>query len=232
MKTVDPSLLFGNQSPFDIADEQIKKLILEQGKLHSKKKGETIYLTGDPVDNVILVLAGRVQVSKTDANGRSVLIHPAIEGNWVGFVGYFHSGLWPYDLTADSPCELFCLPKSTLEAVTKLNPLIYRRILEIIAYYSCFFAEHLMGFVCKPLNVRVIQAVLSFSAHYQTDEIPLTQSDLAAFLGVTREAVAQQLGQLQKSKLIASGYRKLIILDKALLYEMSSGTHKEGIRED
>lgn len=231
MSVIDSELLFGNQSPFDIADEEARKIILEQGRLCKKKKGEAIYLAGDSVDNVILILSGQVQVSKTDVGGRSVLIHPAIAGSWVGFVGYFYNGCWPYDLIVMRECEFFSVSKNTLEAVTKLNPLIYRRILEIMAYYSSFFADHLMGFVCKPLNIRVTQALISFSERYKTNEIPLTQSDLAAFLGVTREAVAQQLGQLQKSKHIASGYRKIIILDKVSLLEMSSITHGDGLQE-
>lgn len=221
----DLDLVFGEQSPFNVADESARQIILEQGWLCRKRKGEVIHLAGDEVDHVILVLSGQLQISKTDINGRGVLIHPAVAGGWVGFVGYYYNATWPYDLTAECECELFCVPKTTLEEVTLMNPLIYRRILEIMAFYSCFFADHLMGFVCKPLNIRLIQALLSFAKRYQSDEVSVSQSDLASFLGVTREAVAQQLRQLQKLKLIASGYRKIIILDKPELQSMAAETY-------
>ncbi|MEH6448332.1 MAG: Crp/Fnr family transcriptional regulator [Oleispira sp.] len=210
-------ILFNPQSPFNIASDDIKQLILDQGRLVQKKKGERISFEGEPLNYIIAVKSGKVRVSKTDEHGRCLLIHRAVPGNWMGFSGHFCGAQWPHDLKADNNCELFYLPRMTFESVLESDPLIYRKILTLMSYYTNFFCDHLMDFVCKPLKSRVIQALLSLSERYQTLELELTQADLASFLGVTREAVAQQLSQLQKLGMVSSGYGKLIIVDKDVL---------------
>lgn len=214
MKQAYCDILFGSSSPFQDASEEIKSLLIEHGRISKKKKGMIINAEGDDVDYVYLILSGQAQISRTDVNGRSVLIHPGATGSWVGFVGYYFNKKWPYDLVSSLNCELFCLPVKALEQVCDINPHIYRKILELMAYYSCFFGDHLMAFVCKPLCLRIAEALLSFSERYQSLEVKLTQNDLAAFLGVTREATAQQLSQLQKSGYISSGYGKIVINNK------------------
>lgn len=207
-------LLFAQDSPFNIDNGAFRETIVKSGKVTKRRKGDVVFKSGDPVSHIVLVLSGQLHVSRTDKNGRSVLIHPAIPGSWVGFVGYFYNKIWPYDLTAGSSCELYLIQVEGLEEAGKLAPELYRNILNITAFYSCFFADHLMGFVCKPLETRVLEALISFSRRYQSNEIPMTQANLAAFLGVTRETIAQQLSSLQKSNFIKSGYGKIVILEK------------------
>lgn len=220
MKSEYTDIIFGEKSPLSIDNSDFRRIIIESGKVASKKKGEILFKAGDPVNHIVLVLKGQLHVSRTDPNGRSVLVHPAIPGSWVGFVGYFYNNIWPYDLTTGSNCEIFYLKSTALEEAGKLAPEVFRKILEVTAFYSCFFADHLMGFVCKPLETRVMEALISFSRRYQSNEIPMTQSNLAAFLGVTREAIAQQLSQLQKSGFIKSGYGKIVILKKEEILEI------------
>ncbi|WP_342108103.1 Crp/Fnr family transcriptional regulator [Methylobacterium sp. SI9] len=86
-----------------------------------------------------------------------------------------------------------------------------------VRYADCLLAQVLQSVACNathPIEQRVVRWLLALQDRLGTDALPVTQTVLAAMLGVGRSYVSGVLGTLQDRGLIVVGRGRIHLLDR------------------
>lgn len=215
--SVNNALLFGGDSHFSVLSESRRLQLSKDMTLLKYGSGEMIHRAGDTAEGIFCVLSGAVRFSGSDGEGSYTLVQDLLPGEWFGFMGYFGDGLRPQDACAFKPCQLAFLKGHYLDEVLNENPQIYRSILHQLALYSTDFFSRYFGAVNLSLRTRIAQMLLQIAQWQSSQELSISQTDLASLLGVTREAVGVHLNELKQIGAIQLGYKKIKIIAPALL---------------
>jgi CRP-like cAMP-binding protein len=209
--------LFVDGSHFSLLNESRRLQLSQDMKLSKYDSGEMIHREGDTAEGIFCVLSGVVRISSSDNQGSYTLVQDLLPGGWFGFMGYFGEGYRPQDACALEPCLLGFLKGRYLDEILNEYPQIYRSILRQVALYSTDFFSRYFSAVNLSLRTRIVQMLLQVSQWQSSQELNISQTDLASLLGVTREAVGVHLNELKQIGAIQLRYKKIRIIDSSLL---------------
>jgi hypothetical protein len=89
-----------------LADDEIDRLI-EQGRSATYRSGAVVFRRGDPAEEVLTVLCGRIKLSSTSPRGKEVLFDLIEPGHSVGELALLEGRTRPLDATAVKPSAIF-----------------------------------------------------------------------------------------------------------------------------
>lgn len=186
-------------------------------KYHARRfqKGEIVIVQGEIPDCAYIIKKGIIKTYNLTSQGEEKPL--SFDSNGEAFpIGWIFSHLkWaPYYYEAFSDCELYCIPKNDYIEFLKKNPDV---LFENLSYMSFRYSSFQMRLNAleqsKALN-KVINTLhflcLRFGKELKEDtvkiDLPLTQQELANFMGLTRETTGIELKKLQKKGIIT--YRR------------------------
>lgn len=185
---------------------------------HSERE---IIRQGTFLNQAYLVLRGAVEISIFDLEGNCVLAHLAQAGEVVGEV----------ELLTDRICLANCLARPGTTVAGFDLPLLRQFIPaeRLLRNLACTFHDrltrdnrlHLVAmFYCSEDRIR--SHLLSLTTPDQP-QATISQADLAAFSGCSRQTVNRTLAQLRSDGLVEVTRGKVVILDRDRLQKLSMG---------
>jgi len=191
-------------------------------------KGNIIYFQGEAPRQAFLVKDGTVRVYAIDDQGEEYVVGFYTIGDvfpidWLH--GYTSTASFYYE--ALTPCELAPIEKSSYEAV-RTQP-------EIAAYMLDRFLHESNSNLIRNLALQQPRAkdkIIYFfyflairhgeemASGLYTLGIPLTHQTIANCLGLTRETVATELGNLKRSGAVAYRNKKYVVDKKLVIREV------------
>jgi CRP-like cAMP-binding protein len=194
----------------------------ELRRLGSRRRypaGTTLFLEGDPAHEALVLLAGEVKVSVGSAEGREVILDVYEPGSLLGELSVIDGKPRSATVSALSPVEVLVVAAGLFNEFLDRNPKVLRRLLiEVVdrlrtrvRHQLEFGAGDALGRVCarlveladrqgKPKNGLVVES-------------PVSQADLAAWTGLSREAVVKALRALRQLGWIENRGRTIAIRD-------------------
>jgi CRP-like cAMP-binding protein len=194
-----------------------KQLLAERAVIRRYKAGAVLWVAGDRLHSLAVVLDGRVRVVR-EARGRQHVVHSEGPGGTLGEVPLFTGGSAPATAIAATPTRCILLTRHAIEAAITAEPAV-----------AWFFLSRLAGRI-RVLVDRVDQLTLESATtrlagllwtHIEQGEneivaLGMTQAALAAELGTVREVVVRALRTLRVAGLIApAGRGRLRVTDRA-----------------
>lgn len=188
-------------------------------------RGEYVWRLGDPADEVCVVLEGEVKDSVMDADGVEVVHFVHGPGMTFGEPGYFavdrHRVV---DNVALEPSVLIRLPRRELQPFIDRHPQIKDRALERLASDLRWMSSMIVSMVRRSLADRVALRLLELvDSSRSAGDPPVTpkisQSTLAAMIGVSRENVNRALAGLVGEGLVRHEGGRYLIVDESALRE-------------
>ncbi len=197
--------------------ESTRKALFVRGSLRAFEKGMLLFADGDPGGAVFFLLRGTLQMTKSTQRGRRQIIccsdPAACHGTCLLFFG--ERGL--ADVRGLEPGRLLVVPRDEFERLTQADPAFCRAAWNGAA--DCML--HLNNLVTQLSFSKVAERVIAQLLEGTTqdgDLVRLTQADLAASVGTTREVVARSLAGLQADRLIRLGRARITVLDREGLH--------------
>jgi CRP-like cAMP-binding protein len=192
-------------------------------KVKKFQSGSMISQSGEPVNSLMVVIAGVVKGEMVDYAGRVIKIEdiPAPEALASAFM-FGNRNRFPVNVIAVSDGELLLIEKPDFLKLLMKNDIILVNFLDMISNRSQFLSEKI-----KFLNFKTIKGKL---AHYILQKagkerslvtLNLTQNDLAEFFGVTRPSVARALGDLEEEGYVEAKGKNIKIVDKEGLADLT-----------
>ncbi len=182
-------------------------------------RDEVIFHSDDPAGHVFLITSGTVKVSVPDEQGREVVVALERGGDVFGELALFDDSPRSATVTAITETHTLALARQEFIAVLERNPDAMRRMLALLVKTVRRSTGHVEDLVFLDLPGRVAKCLIDLADASGTEQIDMTQEDLAGFVGATRVSVNRVLADLEKRGAIKIGRRHLQLKDRAMLHD-------------
>lgn len=190
--------------------EEINEVLQKfHGMIKHFPKSDYIYLAGDAVESLCVVLEGTVQMIKEDIWGEKSIIANLSAGSVFGesFLGKLgERSVVSYFAASDSEILMLPLGKMLFEAASSVaSRRMMCNIVSILADNNTRLIEK-TEILCKKTLRSKIMAYLEQEARYNGSQkftIPFNRTDLANYLDADRSALTRELARMRDDGLIA-----------------------------
>lgn len=179
-------------------------------------KGETLFELGDEGDALFAIVEGAVEFSTYSIDGRRLALEIMREGALFGEIALFDPGERTADATAIEPTKLRKVKNGDVLGAIKDHPDLVIDMIALAGQRMRWMNRQLSEQVFLPMPVRLARKILHLTRDDTSAEpaLSLSQSELAEFIGATREAVSKTISQWKKQNVIHSSRGGITILDK------------------
>lgn len=211
-----------------IEPEELTRIALTMAR-HRYRRDEVIFHEGDPGDSLHVVVEGRVKITRESAEGEEAIVVVLQAGDSFGELVLLDGAPRSATATAMEPTETMTMARSTfVELVeggspfrTQLLTGIARRIRRLTDQLAEVHFLDLAGRLALQLTRLAEEAEPDRDADIALSR-SLTQSDLAAMVGGTRQRVNQILGDFTDEGLVAHDAGQLVVRDLERLRRRAS----------
>jgi len=198
-----------NYNWLENAESSAQCLVKELQKPLSYHPNQFVHRAGDIADGLYYIERGTIRINKLSNEGKELLVIDLVQGEWFGFIGCFGSGIRPNDAVALDTAKLLHLSKRNLDRVIKQYPSISLNVAHLLASYVEYYGSVYEHSVFMSLNSRLRATLQQLCKWKGTAELDISQNELAAMLGVTKEAIGINLNILKSQGVVNIGYRKI-----------------------
>ena len=207
---------------FEALPARLQNLIVHRSIIRKYSRGEVIVSEGTPAEGMFAVLQGQVRVMRGVGDAHDILIHIGEVGFWFGDHGTMTGAPSIGSIAADSLVRVLFLTVSEFERIVEDEPRYFRAfaglLFERYALLFRYMGETHSLAAEEWLHIRLADlAAMRRCDPLTTDpvSIAVSQADLAAMIGVSRQTLNALLARLEARGLIEVGYRSIRVLDEA-----------------
>jgi CRP/FNR family transcriptional regulator, cyclic AMP receptor protein len=206
-------------------DESERQALYGVGVRRKFARGAVLMFQHDLDERVMLLLFGRVKVTRVDNEGHELLLSIRDPGDVLGELALIDGEPRVATVTALEPVEALVAPaqafrrhlETTPRIATVMLEIVTRRFRETTLKRSQFSALDTMG----RLAARLLELTDRYGERGPDGGVsvssPLSQEDLAAWTGASRAGVAQAMHAMRELGWVRSERRRLLVLDEDAL---------------
>jgi CRP/FNR family cyclic AMP-dependent transcriptional regulator len=191
------------KSPLDHLNEVSLRQVAPHGVTRTFQRHSVIVNEGDETDSLYVLLSGRAKAFITGEDGREVVLNTIEAGDYFGEM-VLDGGPRSASVMTLEPCRLFVIPHGDVEGLLAANPLFARDLIERLIAKVRSLTQKVRDLALKDVYCRFVR----FAEEHAVDldgrlVVPerLTQHDIAARIGGSREMVSRIIRDL-----VAGGY--------------------------
>lgn len=182
------------------------------GHIRSFPAGSTIITAGEPMPFVGNVRSGVVKLTKVLADGRQQIVGLLFASDFVGRAFRDH---WPYSAEAATDVEICAFERAAFERVLADHPELEHHLLVATLNELDAARDWMMLLGCKSAEEKVASFLMFVARRAQNGgrcsephnaapsfALPISRSDMAAYLGTTVETVSRQITRLKTANVI------------------------------
>ncbi|HSY00719.1 MAG TPA: Crp/Fnr family transcriptional regulator [Acidobacteriaceae bacterium] len=192
-------------------------------------RGAIIFREGDSCGSIHVLCSGRVKLSATSREGRTLILKIARAGEVLGLSAALANQ--PYEVTAETvePVRLKTIRRQALLDFLDRTPDASMRAARTVALeYKAAFSEVRRLALPATASGRVAGLLLDWSRDAAPANavqgrcmMPLTHEEIASMTATTRETVTRVLGQMKRDQLISIRGAALTVLQPQALEQLA-----------
>ena len=182
--------------------------------------GETLFLEGDAAGEVLVLMSGEVKISVASMDGREVILDVLEPGALIGELSAIDGQPRSATVVALSAVEVLAVAAGPFNDFLDRHPEVLRQLLLEVIQRLRVRVRHQLEFGAGDALGRVCARLAELATRYGQDasgatalSSPVSQSELAAWTGLSREAVVKAMRALRQLGWIESHGRKIDIRD-------------------
>lgn len=184
--------------------------------------GVTLFREGDPVGALYIVEDGYVDVFTERPPERRIL-RTCGPGCTLGELPVRRQQrLLPYSAATRTTTRTLRLPAQTVEALIEIQPAICLRFLRLVGRCLARTEGRLLELSGRSALERTVQFILRETDEHESATIAVTQDEIAAAVGLSRQTINRVIGKLEAIGLIVRRRKALTILDRQRLEAMAN----------
>ena len=198
------------------------QLLLSYARRRSFARGEVVFHEDDPGDSLHLVTSGRFAVRGRTPVGETVTVGVRGPGESFGEMALVQGDARrSATVSALEQAETFAIYQDDFENLRRKHREMDRILIALLVGEVRQLNERLLEALYLPVKKRVLRRLLELARIYDNGtepvEVPLTQEELAEFVGATRSTVNRVLREEQERGTLELGRGKTRLLDLAAL---------------
>jgi CRP/FNR family cyclic AMP-dependent transcriptional regulator len=223
-QVIDVAEALGESQIFGALLEDELAALIRLGTLVRYPAGRTVFAKGDPGDSLMIVLEGRIRISSPTAEGREMVLNFIEPGQVLGEIALLDGKPRTMSATAFEPVQVFFLRRKAMLDFLEMKPSVAIRLIGVLCQKLRRTTEVLEEKMLFSAASRVARGLLRLAAEHgrRTREgvlidLKLSQSELGALIGLSRENVNRQLSAWRDNGIVSlRGGRILIHAPKDL----------------
>jgi CRP/FNR family cyclic AMP-dependent transcriptional regulator len=205
---------------------ELQLLILGRSRVRDYAKGQVITLEGQATTGLRAVLEGQVRMVRQAGVGDEGLVYVGEQGFWFGeYAVLMDAPEVLVSVIARTKTRILFLPKAEFEGIVREEPRYFRDFARLaLARLAVFLKAYVQASSLTP-ETR-LRGQLALLTQLKIEErsvqgpvdLPLSQADLAAIVGVSRQTINPMLGTLAEQGVIELGFRRIRVLQPRALF--------------
>ncbi len=200
------------------ARERVK--LRRLGRTIKYRKGETIFMPGDPGDTIYFLRAGRVKLALLDESGRRLTLMICHRGEPFGEMALAGEEQRKLIAEALDHVELCAVSKDELLRFAQESPSLALRITKLVGLRFIDIENRLEDLLFKDVPTRLARLLLKLGRQHGVPvergtqiDLRITHQDLAELIGATRETTSAALGEFEAKGWIEKGRSRIVLRD-------------------
>ena len=181
------------------------------------ERGDTLFSMGDRPDAMYVVLSGRIAIVTTASDGRDSVISLMEEGDLFGEMGLFDGRGRSASARALETSEVLAVPYGPVRKLYEEQPDHLWRVVSMLVRRLRATGSALTDAVFLDVVGRTAKRLLVFAGDDDSFVLPVTQEELAAMVGASRERVNKAISQFVRLGWLGRSGPTYTIRDRAQL---------------
>lgn len=207
--------LFRDLEPDDL------KALADMVRTRHYRRGDVIFRQSEPGDGLYVILSGRIRISTTGDGGGEAILATLRPNEFFGALALLDGAPRSASAMAVDAAEVLIVPRERFRQLIDEVPAIRDHVIAQLANEIRRLTTHVEELhfldIAGRLAARLVRLAEEQGAAASGKEItldgPITQGDLAAMVGSTRQSVNKLLGWLVDDGLIRLDRDAIVILD-------------------
>ncbi|MEW2917212.1 Crp/Fnr family transcriptional regulator [Ruegeria sp. ANG10] len=205
------------------ASDGLKAMLSAQATEIALERGDVLFEQGDEGDALFAILEGTLEVSFLAMSGRKLSLTLMRPGEVFGEIALFDSGPRTATIAAAESSRILRVRQGDVMEQIRQHPDLAVDLIRLAGLRMRWMGSQLNEQVFLPMPIRLARKLLHLSG-LQDDpstRITLSQSELAEFVGATREAVSKTISTWKRDNVVEASRGGLMIQDFQALRELA-----------
>jgi CRP/FNR family transcriptional regulator, cyclic AMP receptor protein len=197
-----------------------RERLLRDGRRRRFPRGSTLFNEGERSDRVVILLSGRVKVSYFTEDGREVVLAVRSGGDILGELSVLDGEPRSATATAIEPVEGLVLAAEQFRDFLCARPRVALVLLEMLSRRLRDADRKRVEFGAYDSVGRVARQLMELAEEFGVPHgdgvriaLPLSQDELAGWVGASRKTVSNALQSLRRRGLVETARRSITIRD-------------------
>jgi CRP-like cAMP-binding protein len=201
--------------------------ILQQAQIQHYDKEQAIFHSGEAFNGIYAVLEGAVRLGYVDIEGTesiAAIVEPIM---WFGEISLIDQQPRSHDAIAVQKVRILHIPSAAIYRLLQQQPQFWFHIAQLTSQKLRMACLELISIqtqtIRQRLALRLMLILQGYGNHVliENNVIQLSQEQLAQMLTCSRQTVNQELQALEKQGILKLAFRKIEIIDQALLHQLA-----------
>lgn len=211
------------------ANPATQHALAEGGSIHRIAKGRMLIAQGDPANAIIIVGLGRLRVSRTTTDGRTLSLGYRGAGDVVGEAALGGVTTHRESLAATEDVESLVVPLATMRQLMSHDAAFAAQMIATFVDRQAENEDRLASVLFRHVEARLAEFLLKAAARWGIPDprgvliaAPFTHQEMASMIGSTRETVTLTLSELRRKGVLDVDRRRVVVIDREALRQRST----------
>ena len=203
-----------------------RKRLLAIGQTVEYGKGEIVFQQGDPGDALFVVNSGTVEIGILSEEGKKLSLNVMKAGDVFGEIAALDGGIRTATATALQPVTMVKYRRSDLNELISSRSEMALKVIELLCGRIRWINQQVEDLAMLDVEGRLANRLLILYNRFAGGDgwLKMSQSDLADFLGVSRESTNKALQNWRAEGIIELSRGSIKITDASIL-RVRASTH-------
>jgi CRP/FNR family cyclic AMP-dependent transcriptional regulator len=200
----------------DLTPQELRQLA-DTSTVQDLRRGDVIFHEDDPADKVYLVIEGRIAIAKRSIDGRESVVALMEPGDLFGEMQLFEGLGRTAEARALEPSQVLAIGYGPIREVYTHRPELLWGVVALLAGRLRTMDVALADSVFLDVTGRTAKRLVEMAAGADEFTLPVTQEELAAMVGASRERVNKAIASFVRLGWIEQSERRYRITDREQL---------------
>lgn len=203
--------------------------LLKSARLEHYRRRTPVLAQNRHRRELLVVVSGCLEISCVSGVGRKYLDTLLGPGQVSPLARLVEDAPVGYDYHAHEDSVIIHLPRSALIDALDADPILWREVARLAVKRQQSSTMALWAHTLGSIRRRVAATLMNLAEHHGLDQadgvdlrVRLSQHDLAAMLGLSRQTVSKELRALADARVIETRYKKVTVLDQSALRRIAT----------
>ena len=203
--------------------DELLAAVAEGAEVRRLRRNDVLFRPGDPARELFVVRSGRIGILHRAPDDRESLVALVGEGELLGLQGLFDGQNRTAEARALEASSVLVIGYEPVRRLLEQRPALLWSVSKLLTARLRDFGETLADTVFLDLTARTAKKILELAGDAEEFQLPLTQEELAAMVGASRERVNKAIAGFVRLGWLSQRGRRYSIRDREALALRAQG---------